>query len=184
MAISFFLVRIIVIPNWWIQVRALYITPESPEMDRVWNSLFLTCGILDVLNIYWFGKIVMGAWKVLQPLRNGGGSGGGKVKEEDMSVESSLESLKQDSIDDLSETSSEDAVNSSEDDTSDNENMNTSGKGPLAENEAQNGEVKMKNGTQNNEMKKNGTTPNIQTNGKPLTNSGSEGDIMKGEKKD
>lgn len=65
MVISFFLCRILVLPWLWYQLLTTIVHPSSvivPPVLRVWICINYT--MFDVLNVYWFGKMIRGAIKV------------------------------------------------------------------------------------------------------------------------
>ena len=65
MVVSFFLCRILVLPWLWYQLLTTIVDPSSvivPLVLRVWICINYT--IFDVLNVYWFGKMIRGAVKV------------------------------------------------------------------------------------------------------------------------
>lgn len=64
MAITFFLVRIAVMPSYWSRVYTVYDTPAFNRLGYIQLCLIIPCVILDVINIYWFYKICSGAFKV------------------------------------------------------------------------------------------------------------------------
>ena len=71
MAIFFFLVRVLIIPPYWLSVYAVYGTEAYRKLGLLWYILISSCSLLDVINIYWFIKIVRGAVKVLRSVIKG-----------------------------------------------------------------------------------------------------------------
>ncbi|GFO41459.1 transmembrane protein 56 [Plakobranchus ocellatus] len=64
MALTFFLVRIAVMPSYWHRVYSVYNTPGFNRLGYIQLCLIIPCVILDVINIYWFYKICVGAYKI------------------------------------------------------------------------------------------------------------------------
>ncbi|RUS69228.1 hypothetical protein EGW08_023012, partial [Elysia chlorotica] len=64
MAVTFFLVRIAVMPSYWHRVYSVYNTPGFSRLGYIQLCLIIPCVILDIINIYWFYKICIGAYKV------------------------------------------------------------------------------------------------------------------------
>ena len=64
MAVTFFLVRIAVMPSYWHRVYSVYNTPGFSRLGYIQLCLIIPCVILDIINIYWFYKICAGAYKI------------------------------------------------------------------------------------------------------------------------
>ncbi|KAM4531275.1 TLC domain-containing protein 4-B isoform 1-T1 [Odontesthes bonariensis] len=76
MAVVFFLVRIAVMPSYWVSVFATFGTPEFERLGLGAQVAWITsCIALDILNGIWMYKIARGCYKVMT------GRGGRKVKE-------------------------------------------------------------------------------------------------------
>ncbi len=76
MAVVFFLVRIAVMPSYWISVFATFGTPDFERLGLGAQVAWITsCIALDILNTVWMYKITRGCYKVLT------GRGRRKVKE-------------------------------------------------------------------------------------------------------
>ncbi|KAM6905494.1 TLC domain-containing protein 4-B [Xenentodon cancila] len=76
MAVVFFLVRIAVMPSYWVSVFATFGTPDFERLGLGPQVAWITsCIALDILNTIWMYKIARGCYKVLT------GKGGRKVKE-------------------------------------------------------------------------------------------------------
>jgi len=65
MTLAFFFVRIITIPIYWYKVYTVAITPLWSHMGHFRHVLIIVCTVLDVINIYWFSKIVRGLVRIL-----------------------------------------------------------------------------------------------------------------------
>lgn len=77
MAVVFFLVRIAVMPSYWVSVFATFGTPEYERLGLGAQVAWITsCIALDILNTIWMYKIARGCYKVMT------GRGARKVKEE------------------------------------------------------------------------------------------------------
>lgn len=64
MAVTFFVVRIAVMPSYWHRVYTVYNTPDFNRLGYIQLCMIIPCLILDIINIYWFYKICVGAFKV------------------------------------------------------------------------------------------------------------------------
>ncbi|XP_013864295.1 TLC domain-containing protein 4-B isoform X3 [Austrofundulus limnaeus] len=77
MAVVFFVVRIAVMPSYWVSVFATFGTPEFERLGLGAQVAWITsCIALDILNTIWMYKIARGCYKVLT------GRGGRKVEAE------------------------------------------------------------------------------------------------------
>ncbi|XP_031565407.1 TLC domain-containing protein 4-A-like [Actinia tenebrosa] len=66
MVISFFFARVIVIPYYYYRCYIAWDTPEREMLGVIAQTLWiLTSLVLDVLNVYWMGKMIRGGIKIL-----------------------------------------------------------------------------------------------------------------------
>ena len=65
MTIVFFFVRILAMPVYWWKVYTVAITPLWPHMGHFRFILIIVCTVLDIINLYWFAKIVRGCIRIL-----------------------------------------------------------------------------------------------------------------------
>lgn len=66
MAVVFFLVRIAVMPSYWVSVFATFGTPDFERLGLGAQVAWITsCIALDILNTIWMYKIARGCYKVL-----------------------------------------------------------------------------------------------------------------------
>uniref|UniRef100_K1QDK8 Intraflagellar transport protein 74-like protein n=1 Tax=Magallana gigas TaxID=29159 RepID=K1QDK8_MAGGI len=82
MTLSFFAVRILVMPIYWMKVYQVYGTEAFLRTGHVQMVLLVTCVVLDIINLFWFYKMLKGVHKVLrewkstyskwQPTKDGG----------------------------------------------------------------------------------------------------------------
>ena len=82
MAITFFAVRIAVMPPYWLKVYSVYGTEPFNRLGHIQLVLVVTCAVLDVINLFWFYKIYTGARRVLEMFLNSSGAGTKPVKED------------------------------------------------------------------------------------------------------
>lgn len=76
MAVAFFLVRIAVMPSYWVSVFATFGTTDFERLGLGAQVAWITsCIALDILNIVWMYKITRGCYKVMI------GAGSRKVKD-------------------------------------------------------------------------------------------------------
>ncbi|XP_022319419.1 TLC domain-containing protein 4-B-like isoform X2 [Crassostrea virginica] len=66
MTLSFFVVRIFVLPFYWMKVYEVYGTEAFVNSGHVRMVLVVTCVVLDVINLFWFYKMLKGVHKVLK----------------------------------------------------------------------------------------------------------------------
>uniref|UniRef100_A0A0B7BK45 TLC domain-containing protein n=1 Tax=Arion vulgaris TaxID=1028688 RepID=A0A0B7BK45_9EUPU len=64
MAVTFFIVRVAVMPSYWHRVYSVYNTPAFNRLGYIQLCLIIPCLILDIINVYWFYKICVGAYRV------------------------------------------------------------------------------------------------------------------------
>lgn len=64
MAVTFFVVRIAVMPSYWHRVYSVYNTPAFNRLGYIQLCMVIPCIILDIINLYWFYKICVGAYRV------------------------------------------------------------------------------------------------------------------------
>lgn len=64
MAVTFFIVRIAVMPSYWHRVYSVYNTPAFNRLGYIQLCLIIPCIILDIINVYWFYKICVGAFRI------------------------------------------------------------------------------------------------------------------------
>ena len=66
MILAFFLGRIIFIPYFYFKAFSVWSYPQrralGPILSLIWIS---TAGILDIINVYWFYKMLKGGAKLL-----------------------------------------------------------------------------------------------------------------------
>lgn len=72
MAVTFFVVRIAVMPAYWMKVYSVYGTEPFNRLGHIQMVLVVSCAILDIINLFWFFKIYVGAKKVLSMFMNRG----------------------------------------------------------------------------------------------------------------
>ncbi|KAK6179180.1 TLC domain-containing protein 4-B [Patella vulgata] len=65
MTITFFFVRIAVMPTYWRRVYSVIGTEPFKRLGHISLVLVITCFILDSINIFWFYKMCHGVRKVL-----------------------------------------------------------------------------------------------------------------------
>lgn len=61
MTLVFFVVRILSIPIYWYKCYSIVDTPQWFKLKYLRHVMVLTCLCLDVINIYWFRKMLRGA---------------------------------------------------------------------------------------------------------------------------
>lgn len=66
MTLSFFAVRILVMPIYWMKVYQVYGTEAFLRTGHVQMVLLVTCIVLDIINLFWFYKMLKGVHKVLR----------------------------------------------------------------------------------------------------------------------
>lgn len=66
MTLSFFAVRILVMPIYWMKVYQVYGTEAFLRTGHVQMVLLVTCVVLDIINLFWFYKMLKGVHKVLR----------------------------------------------------------------------------------------------------------------------
>lgn len=65
MTLVFFLVRILAMPIYWWKVYTVAITPLWSHMGHFRFVLIGVCVVLDVINLYWFSKMMRGVLKII-----------------------------------------------------------------------------------------------------------------------
>lgn len=65
MTLSFFIVRILVMPHYWYIVYTVYGTDDFNRIGHIQLILVVSCFVLDVINLLWFYKMCRGVKKVL-----------------------------------------------------------------------------------------------------------------------
>ena len=65
MTLVFFFVRIVAMPIYWWKVYTVAITPLWSHMGHFRFVLLVVCIVLDLINLYWFSKMVRGCAKIL-----------------------------------------------------------------------------------------------------------------------
>jgi len=65
MTLVFFFVRIVAMPIYWWKVYIVAITPLWSHMGHFRLVLIVVCVVLDIINLYWFSKMVRGCLKIL-----------------------------------------------------------------------------------------------------------------------
>jgi len=65
MTLVFFIVRIVTMPIYWWKVYIVAITPLWSHMGHFRYVLIIVCAVLDVINLYWFSKMVRGCLRIL-----------------------------------------------------------------------------------------------------------------------
>lgn len=65
MTLVFFFVRIVAMPIYWWKVYTVAITPLWAHMGHFRYVLIVVCCVLDVINLYWFSKMLRGCIKIL-----------------------------------------------------------------------------------------------------------------------
>lgn len=66
MTLIFFFVRILAMPIYWWKVYIVAITPLWSHMGHFRYVLTVVCTILDLINLYWFWKMLRGCFKALK----------------------------------------------------------------------------------------------------------------------
>lgn len=66
MTLVFFFVRILAMPIYWWKVYTVAITPLWSHMGHFRFILIIVCSALDVINFYWFSKIMRGVLRILR----------------------------------------------------------------------------------------------------------------------
>lgn len=66
MTLSFFAVRILIMPIYWMKVYQVYGTEAFLRTEHVQMVLLVTCVVLDIINLFWFYKMLKGVHKVLR----------------------------------------------------------------------------------------------------------------------
>lgn len=66
MTLMFFTVRIAIIPVYWYKVFTVIDSPLWLQMKHLRYVMIVTCVILDVINLFWFKKMLRGAIIVLK----------------------------------------------------------------------------------------------------------------------
>lgn len=65
MTVVFFLVRIVTIPIYWWKVSLAASTPLWSHMGHFRYVLIIVCIVLDLINLYWFSKMLRGCLRIL-----------------------------------------------------------------------------------------------------------------------
>jgi len=65
MTLVFFFVRILAMPIYWWKVYTVAITPLWSHMGHFRFVLIVVCVVLDIINLYWFIKMVRGCLQIL-----------------------------------------------------------------------------------------------------------------------
>ncbi|CAH1772737.1 unnamed protein product [Owenia fusiformis] len=65
LTVAFFLVRIASIPFYWHKVYTVYGTDYYWSVGNIHYVMVTSCVTLDILNVFWFSKLLKGARKVL-----------------------------------------------------------------------------------------------------------------------
>lgn len=65
MTLSFFVVRILVMPHFWYIVYTVYGTDDFNRIGHIQLILVVSCFILDIINVAWFYKMCRGVKKVI-----------------------------------------------------------------------------------------------------------------------
>ncbi|CAF0799324.1 unnamed protein product [Didymodactylos carnosus] len=68
MTLLFFFVRIVAMPIYWYKVYVVAIQPMWVHMGHFRFVLISVCSVLDIINIYWFSKMLRGCIKILQTI--------------------------------------------------------------------------------------------------------------------
>ncbi|CAF0720232.1 unnamed protein product [Adineta steineri] len=68
MTLIFFFVRIVAMPIYWWKVYTVAITPLWSHMGHFRYVLINVCIVLDIINLYWFSKMVQGCLRILKPV--------------------------------------------------------------------------------------------------------------------
>ncbi len=66
MTLVFFFVRILAMPIYWWKVYTVAITPLWSYMGHFRFVLLVVCTVLDVINLYWFTKMVRGVTRIMR----------------------------------------------------------------------------------------------------------------------
>ncbi|CAF1175538.1 unnamed protein product [Rotaria sordida] len=66
MTLVFFFVRILAMPIYWWKVYTVAITPLWIHMGHFRFVLIFVCTILDIINLYWFSKMVLGCLRIMR----------------------------------------------------------------------------------------------------------------------
>jgi len=69
MTLVFFFVRILAMPIYWWKVYHVAITPLWSRMGYFRFVLIVVCTVLDIINVYWFTKMVRGCWRIFNAIR-------------------------------------------------------------------------------------------------------------------
>ncbi len=64
MTLMFFCVRIAIIPIYWFKVYSIAESDLWVQMQHLRYVMIVTCIILDVINLFWFKKMLHGAIKI------------------------------------------------------------------------------------------------------------------------
>ena len=76
MTVVFFLVRVASIPLYYYLVYGLYISGHSSAtLGFMWYAVLYAGTLIDILNVMWFRKILLGGLKMLRDLNSGKNSG-------------------------------------------------------------------------------------------------------------
>lgn len=71
MGASFFLCRILIMPVYYYKCYSVWGTKEQWNLGFLINFYWIfTCIMLDVINLYWFAKIVKGAMKLTRKMKD------------------------------------------------------------------------------------------------------------------
>ena len=66
MILAFFLGRIIFIPYFYYKTFSVWFYPQRLALGSLISFIWiLTAGILDIINVYWFSKMLKGGAKLL-----------------------------------------------------------------------------------------------------------------------
>ena len=65
MAVTFFAVRVAVMPTYWYKVYLVYNTEPFIRLGYIQFIMIATSAILDIINMFWFWKIFVGAYKLV-----------------------------------------------------------------------------------------------------------------------
>lgn len=65
MTLVFFFVRILAMPIYWYKVYIVAITPLWSHMGHFRFVLIIVCLVLDIINLYWFSKMIRGCLHIL-----------------------------------------------------------------------------------------------------------------------
>ena len=71
MGASFFFCRILMMPIYYYKCYLVWGSEEQLQLGALVNFFWIsTCIVLDIINLYWFTKIVKGAMKLTQKLKD------------------------------------------------------------------------------------------------------------------